>query len=292
MTDCVLHPSAVKQEKPEEEEDEDSLKQVLEKVLNQGLGRRSVENADRRKRGRPRKHPLPADPPCCLPLVEMLATPLERIEDIVDERIIHQSLQEAVSMFHEDDLAVLTEEVIDTPIETPSSVDVFHDVEAHSDPGSSSVYETASDLGSTSTSGTCDSRKHKWRRRKRPNMTGWPRSKKRKLPPINFCHSEASESEALSDDPITLSTIHEESSSKDSIMTAPVAGRSGCSPLRRSNDAYPLNKPFHFQRKSLKFVGKRILRPAAQRHAPQRLEYWPCFAAEPKRRRRRRRRKT
>jgi hypothetical protein len=53
-----------------------------------------------------------------------------------------------------------------------------------------------------------------------------------------------------------------------------------------------VSKPFQFQRKTLRFVGKRILRPAAQRQAPQRLEYWPCFPMESSSSGRRRKRKT
>ena len=267
------------EEQPEEEDESEAddrckMEQVLEQVLKQGiLDRRPDSTNQRRKRGRPRKYPLPSERMPPNPVVELIATPLERIEDIVDERIVGIQQPDDVNLFSDDEL-VLLDEISHPPVADSGVLpEVFHDIEGRSDMGSSSsVYETASDMSSTSTTGTCDSRRKQWRRRKRPNMTGWPRSKKRKATPLFL---DLSESETLScDDPITphngLGTIHEESNSKDSSILTPAETTSP----RRLNGWKP---PFHFQRKSLKFVGKRILRPAAQRHAPQRLEYWPCF---------------
>lgn len=292
--------TSVAEEQPEEEEsevdDRCKMEKVLDQVLKQGLpdGRYDSTAHERRRRGRPRKHPLPSERmPKANPLAELIATPLERIDDIVDERIIGIQPPDAVSLFSDDDdELVLHLDGVSHPPEANSAgllpAEVFHDVEGErSEVGSSSsVYETASDMSSTSTTGTCDSRRRKqWRRRKRPNMTGWPRSKKRKAAAPLFMDLSESETLSSSEDPVTphngLGTIHEESgSSKDSSpLTSPVETAGNSSPRRMANaNGWPGKPtPFHFQRKSLKFVGKRILRPAAQRHAPQRLEYWPCF---------------
>lgn len=155
--------------------------------------------------------------------------------------------------------------------------DVFHDLESNSGEAgsrSSSIYETASEIGSNGSTGTCDSRTRKWRRRKRPNMTGWPRSVKKKSRPLSLVLEPDDEDSGLP--PAVLSPIREESHNNSS-------GVSAESPSRRSVGSY-VSKPFQFQRKTLRFCGKRILRPAAQRHAPQRLEYWPCFESVNRRR--------
>lgn len=287
---------------PEEEDEDDrcNMQRVLQQMLTQGVDhQRPASSSHRpRKRGRPRKHPLPVEQLPSTSLSELIATPLDRIEDIVDERIVGQQLDDLFS----DDQFPLVEDIGQVP-EAAAVVDppeLFHDLGAEGRSevtSSSSVYETASDLGSTSTTGTCDSRrKGNWhRRRKRPNLTGWPRSKKpRKVTTPLFLDDDDVGDEEESDPEEAqvilggLGTIHEESgSSKDSSgsgILVPVAVP--VSPLQRRINGFSLNKPFSFQRKSLKFVGKRILRPAAQRHAPQRLEYWPCFNAELKRRKR------
>lgn len=274
------------------------LVQVLEEVLTQGLEKRPANPI--RKRGRPRKRPLPRNEQSSFDLVEsslteLLATPLERIEDIVDERILPNNRNgDDICMFDDDDLPIVypadswTTEGRDHPLE---SSEVFHDLDSHSGSRSSSVYETASEIGSTSTStGTCDSRRKAWRsgnRRKRRNMTGWPRSKRRR--PVALSLIDVDEDLNLTGDlscngeddddamPV-LSPIREESI---------LADGSDSRPPPQPRSSY-VSKPFQFQRKTLRFVGKRILRPAAQRHAPQRLEYWPCFPTESTGRRRKR----
>lgn len=275
------------------------LVQVLEGVLTQGMEKRPANQTVLRKRGRPRKRPLPPDEQSNSQLVEsslteLLATPLERIKDIVDERI---SPTNDICMFgDDDDLPIVypancwTANRQDRPLE---SSEVLHDLDSpHSGSRSSSVYETGSEIGSTSTStGTCDSRRKAWRsgnRRKRRNMTGWPRSKRRRPAPLNLidvdedlnltgdlsCNGEEEDDDAM---PV-LSPIREESILADGSDPRP-------QPQQRSSY---VSKPFQFQRKTLRFVGKRILRPAAQRHAPQRLEYWPCFPTESTGKRRKR----
>ncbi len=113
-------------------------------------------------------------------------------------------------------------------------------------------------------------------------MTGWPRSKRRRPLQLNIidddedlnltgdlsCNGDEDEED---DGPPVLSPIREESNM--------VVDGSDPRPQTQPRSSY-VTKPFQFQRKTLRFVGKRILRPAAQRHAPQRLEYWPCFPTE------------
>lgn len=166
----------------------------------------------------------------------------------------------------------------DCPVLVPHEpADVFHDLESRSGGAgsrSSSVYETASEIGSNGSTGTCDSGTRKWRRRKRPNMTGWPRSIKKRSKPLPLVALDLHDDDD-DDGPPVLSPIREEARN--------TSGASVESPSRRSGGAY-VSKPFQFQRKTLRFCGKRILRPAAQRHAPQRLEYWPCFESASRRR--------
>ena len=268
------------------------LVQVLEEVLTHGMEKRPANPG--KKRGRPKKRTTshtneqPNTELVESSLTEMLATPLERIEDIVDERILPN--QDDICMFNDDD---------DLPIVYPTepwmtngtdhalteAPEVFHELDSHSGSRSSSVYETASEIGSTSTStGTCDSRRKAWRagnRRKRRNMTGWPRSKRRRPLPLSIidvdedlnltgdlsCNGDDEDD----DGPPILSPIREESTLVDA---------SDPRPQSQPRTSSYVSKPFQFQRKTLRFVGKRILRPAAQRHAPQRLEYWPCFSTE------------
>ena len=349
----------------------------------------STSLVPKRKRGRPRKYPIAAVAPAAAcdssssdtahnPIANLLATPLDRIQEIVDERIVHhrQHLDDREAEGDEDsatagdagfdelfgDRVDVDQLLLDCmpPLDTcpwsggggssccPGDVEVglvtastaikndvvmqhvMQSIQALGEHlnrsehgGGSSVYETASDLGSTSTTGTCNSRNNKkWRRRKR-NMTGWPRSKKRKTAALAASASaltcetysdEGSEgADSLSDvpylspcrelisdgdhhqqqqqqqqQPLTslLTTIDEEANcSKDSgpSLDTTSATSASCRELRSD---YKPAKPFQFQRKTLKFVGKRILRQAAQRHSPQRLEYWPRFAIDRKRRRR------
>ena len=304
------------------QEDNNELVRLLKEMLTQGLDRRpdSKEEEEEpspqpppKKRGRPRKYPRPEEsiPAPILktkkkttteaPLVHLLDTPLDRIGDIVDECLLHQQPDDEtmqLSFSDDNNLPVWTAEE-----------DVFHDVDS-----SSSVYETASEVGSTST-GTCDSQRvssanssesrqrnghhrhhhrrgHHGHRRKRPNMTGWPRLKKPRRPalltleddllPICIATDEDDEEGEDEDEddfgpPPVLTPIREESSSlllsSSAVSNAPPSSCGGSS----SNGYVMRNKPFQFQRKTLRFVGKRILRPAAQRSAPQRLQYWPCF---------------
>lgn len=301
------------------------LVQVLEEMLTQGLEKRPANPV--RKRGRPRKRPLPPDqqqsePPTELvksSVTELLATPLDRIEDIVDERILPEDSDHC--MFSDDDLVYPPYPwTNDSRRDDPSSVgdlippEVFHDLDSHSGSRSSSVYETASEIGSTSTStGTCDSRRKAWRsggnnlrRKRRCNMTGWPRSKKRRPLPLNIirmdddlnlsgnlsCNDDDDDDEGPPN--IMLSPIREESTLLVD-GTSPNPSQPQPSPRSSSSGANHksfVSKPFQFQRKTLRFVGKRILRPAAQRQAPQRLEYWPCFPTESSSSGRRRKRKT
>ena len=261
------------------------LVQVLEEVLTQGLEKRPV-----RKRGRPRKYPPFSSEPITTelvesPLTDLLTTPLERIEDIVDESIIPTGNADDVCLFNDDHLTIdypahnwpSGERDGSHPMDGP---EIFHDLDSHSGSRSSSVYETASEIGSTSTStGTCDSRRKAWRsnRRKRRNMTGWPRSKRRRPAALNLINVDedlnlTGDLSCNADDAIpVLSPIREES-----VLTDVSDSQRPQSQPRASF----VSKPFQFQRKTLRFVGKRILRPAAQRHAPQRLEYWPCFPTE------------
>ena len=334
----------------ESEQEGTSIFSAWERMLTKGVGQvPGTTNCGspprKRKRGRPRKRTAVEDKEA-VRMARLLATPLDRIEDIVDERIVYE-LESGSAAAFDDDSCTLLDSVPDflgtydrsdgSAVNGPeleqqrngpevclTKAEVLHQVlqsialDLQSDRCSSStnsIYETASDLGSTSTtaSGTCHSRK-KWRRRKR-NMTGWPRSKKRK--PTNNFASDVSEMsndgttslsgsdapylspcrEILVDNPScseapNLSTIDEVSSSKNSpaSMTAESqTSTGGGSPSSRtSRDNQPqLSKPFQFQRKTLKFVGKRILRQ--KRHAPQRLEYWPRFASANESRKRRRR---
>ena len=290
------------------------LVQVLEEMLTQGLEKRPVNPA--RKRGRPRKRPLPpneqSNPATELvesSVTELLATPLDRIEDIVDEGILPDDSDHC--LFSDDDLVYPPYPwTNDNRRDDPSSVtgldhvspEVFHDLDSHSGSRSSSVYETASEIGSTSTStGTCDSRRKAWRsggnnlrRKRRCNMTGWPRSKKRRPLPLNIIDVDddlnltgnlsCNDDEDEGPPNIMLSPIREEATllvdgsspnlSQQQPQTSPRSSSSA------ANNKSFVSKPFQFQRKTLRFVGKRILRPAAQRHAPQRLEYWPCFPTE------------
>lgn len=297
------------------------LVQVLEEMLTQGLEKRPVNPV--RKRGRPRKRPLPTDeqcnPPTQLmesPLADLLATPLERIEDIVDERMVLPDDGDHC-MFNDSDTVYppncwITDHRRDNS-SLPTGLDhlseMFADLDSHSGSRSSSVYETASEIGSTSTStGTCDSRRKVWRnaggnnhrRKRRCNMTGWPRSKKRRPLQLSVINVEddlnltgnlsCDEDDDEGPPNIMLSPIREESTLLVD-GSSPNPSQQQTSPRSSSSGATKsfVSKPFQFQRKTLRFVGKRILRPAAQRHAPQRLEYWPCFPTESSSGRRRKR---
>lgn len=292
----VVEPQLPEEEEAKEEvsQADGDLVQMLEEMLNQGVEKRPPNNTVR-KRGRPRKRPLPPVEQTNgetdeSPLTNLLATPLERIRDIVDERILPT---ESCSFSDEQGLPLAYLSECFTVENPPEMTDVFHDLDSNSGSRSSSVYETASEIGSTSTStGTCDSRRKAWRssnRRKRRNMTGWPRSKRRRPPltlniidvddDLNLTGDLSCNGEDEDDDPPVLSPIREES-------TLVVDG-SESRPQPQPRSSY-VSKPFQFQRKTLRFVGKRILRPAAQRHAPQRLEYWPCFTTESNGKRRKR----
>lgn len=184
----------------------------------------------KKKRGRPRKYPLPEETESTEtavvadgPLTELLATPLHRIADIVDERIRPDlsddpiTFEDPLDAWVSDFEARKTEpaEAIRNGDDPPFVEDVFHDLDSRSTGGSgggSSVYETASEVGSQDGStGTCDSRgggrNGKWRRRKRPNMTGWPRSNKKRRPLAHLSIDPEDEN----DGPPVLSPIREES---------------------------------------------------------------------------------
>lgn len=290
----------------EEPQEDTELVRLLKEMLTQGLDRRPVDEQQQeepqpaaRKRGRPRKYPRPESPPPVqpppqqqhktdAPLVHLLDTPLDRIGDIVDERLL-QSPDETMELsFSDDNLPVFASSSI---LEQQEDNSIFHDLEE----SSSSVYETASEVGSTST-GTCGSansseirRRHRHtngshHRRKRPNMTGWPRSKKPRRPALLTLEDDlpiggngGGTTDEDDDDfgpPPVLTPIREESSIDVAIPRSSSCGS--------NSNGYVRNKPFQFQRKTLRFVGKRILRPAAQRSAPQRLQYWPCFPSNSK----------
>lgn len=219
-----------------------------------------------RRRGRPpKKHRTVGKPKEQeSSLAEFFATPLERLEDLVDERLLNEPEVGALSA---EDEPMYPADWVKEP--SPELPEVFHDIDSNSGSRSSSVYETASEIGSSSTGMSESNQRKVWKnRRKRRNMTGWPRSKKRKPVPMSI----ELEDEMTSDGgPPSLSPIREEP-----VVTDDGSEEDPPPPLQPSPGRY-VSKPFQFQRKTLRFVGKRILRPAAQRHAPQRLEYWPCF---------------
>jgi len=111
---CVPGPSnnaklsPVKEEREEidEGEDEDEtanapdpeLVRTLEEMLTHDLERKVVQpDPTKKKRGRPRKYPLPEETVIADgPLTDLLATPLDRIEDIVDEQLLLENQQEIV----------------------------------------------------------------------------------------------------------------------------------------------------------------------------------------------------
>ena len=313
---------------------------TLQEMLTHGLRQRRILRPDqiKKKRGRPRKYPLPDDestaPPADHqvvveevvvadgPLSDLLATPLHRIGDIVDERIRADDDDTIAFEDSSDDCSWIDglKPTTDVDAERRSTAaaaaaaalrlndndpfsdqDVFHDLDSQSTgesgggaSGSSSVYETASEVGSSqegSTGSGGGGRSSKWRRRKRPNMTGWPRSTKKRRP---LAHLSIDPEDDDDDGPPVLSPIREESvvgnassnsaghNASDSRSVMKIFLRPDLFVLNKCFSFYFcrlsfVSKPFQFQRKTLRFVGKRILRPAAHRNAPQRLEYWPCF---------------
>lgn len=110
---CPAQLSPVKEEPAEEPKENDeaatapdpALVQALEEMLMHDLERKVVRpDPLKKKRGRPRKFPLPDEQVVVAdtPLTELLATPLDRIEDIVDERLLLQSPKPELEIAFED----------------------------------------------------------------------------------------------------------------------------------------------------------------------------------------------
>ena len=323
------------------------MSEVLQKVLGSAARKTAcvLQEPTKRKRGRPRKYPIVETP-----LEQLLSTPLDKIGDMVDEQCsaLAGDLFGATESFN--DVAALLQSVPECAgagwdVLTTCSISggnddrmkengVLVDSDEHLSSTSASVCESASDLGSCTSTGaatrysTSAVAKQRWRKRKR-NLTGWPRSKKRK--PLSslsqhvvdvtqdddsLCDgdsfsisSELAPATADAGDAQQLSIIVQGSSttspathtvtphSQTNVSEDSLAKKdSTAGGWRTTSNApaaaaalamdYKLAKPFHFQRKTLKFVGKRILRPANQRQPPQRLEYWPKFTSLTRRRNR------